>query len=347
MRESVVQRLFLTALHGPSNLPPPSSLYCLPPISLVKVMKRRNMSPLLRVRYTTPSGSGPDETQPAVTSSPAHVCPVPPGSPRRLAARKDTPVLKPTSRGGSSKAFAAIKSEDTKQRALLELRKDMNAQSAGAPRDSLLKTWVQFHGAWFGHQSLDDEAQPFPLTVMSIYAVGAMLKSGGYRSPSNYLSRAKKEHIVRGHLWTDELSLAVRKTTSSITRGMGPGRQSSPVDISCVWKLDLPWCSGLPGAPLGGRCLVAGSFFSVREIELSLALRKHVVVDSDSRRVTWLLPCSKTVRRPLVNPGLGTAFVASILRSLARTMLWKNTANYWTRNSAVGPTVSHFRCFLT
>ena len=204
-------------------------------------------------------------------------------------------MLKPTSRGETGKALDAIKSEDTRERALLELRKDMNAQSAGAPRDSLLKTWVHFHGAWFGHHSLDDEAQPFPLTVMKIYAVGAMLKSGGYRSPANYLSRAKEEHIVRGHLWTDELSLAVRKTTSSITRGVGPGRQSSPVDLSSMWQLELPWGAGPPGAPLGGRRpVVTGSFFCVREIELSLALRKHAVIDAVGQRVTWLLHSSKT-----------------------------------------------------
>ena len=91
-------------------------------------------------------------------------CPVHPGSSGRLAARKDTPALKPTSRWEAGKALDAIKSEDTRECALLELHKDMNAQSAGAPRDSLLKTWVHFHGAWFGHHSLDDEAQPFPLT---------------------------------------------------------------------------------------------------------------------------------------------------------------------------------------
>ena len=49
-----------------------------------------------------------------------------------------------------------------------------------------------------------------------------------------------------------------------------------------------------------GRRLAEGSwwwpvlFFCVREIELSLALRKHVVIDTDGQRVTWLLPCSKT-----------------------------------------------------
>ena len=59
--------------------------------------------------------------------------------------------------------------------------------------------------------------------------------------------------------------------------------------------MELPWRAGPPGAPVGGRCLVVtGSFFCVREIELFLALRKHVVIDAVGQRVTWLLPCSKT-----------------------------------------------------
>ena len=58
---------------------------------------------------------------------------------------------------------------------------------------ALLKTWCQFHVAWFGQQTLGEEFSPFPLTVMKICAVGAMLKSGGYRSAANYLSRAKEE----------------------------------------------------------------------------------------------------------------------------------------------------------
>ena len=180
-------------------------------------MKRKTMSPLVRVRYSVPGGDVPVETQPAVTVSARQALPVPSGMPRSLASRKDAPALKPTSRGETGKAMEATRSAGAKDRALSELRKDMNAQSAAAPRDSLLKTWCQFHVAWFGQQALGEEISPFPLTVMKICAVGAMLKSGGYRSAANYLSRAKEEHIVRGHLWTDELALAVRKTSSSIT----------------------------------------------------------------------------------------------------------------------------------
>ena len=37
---------------------------------------------------------------------------------------------------------------------------------------ALLKTWCQFHVAWFGQQTLGEEFSPFPLTVMKICAVG-------------------------------------------------------------------------------------------------------------------------------------------------------------------------------
>ena len=189
MRESVVQSLLLTALHGPSNLHP----FATPSCSGDEAQKHVT---IVEIRYTIPSGDVPDVVG-EVGCTERHTC-------------VETHVA-----WGDRQGVVAIKSEDTRERALLELRKDVNAQSAGAPRDSLLKTRVHFHGAWFGHHALDDEGQPFPLTVMKNYAVGTMLKSGGYSElpePSH-------------HLWTDELSLAVRKTTSSITRGMGQGRQ--------------------------------------------------------------------------------------------------------------------------
>ena len=117
----------------------------------------------------------------------------------------------------------------------------------------------------------------------------AMLKAGGYRSPAYQLSRAKEEHIVRGFAWDDQLALAVRKTTASITRGMGPGRQSSPLDLSgaVACSRDLPWF------PVGKDLIVDGSFFSVQETKLSLALRQHVTID-EPRRVSSLFPYSKT-----------------------------------------------------
>ena len=136
---------------------------------------------------------------------------------------------------------------------------------------------------------------PFPLTVLKLHAVGAMLKAGGYRSPANYFSRAKEEHVVQGFQWSDALHLAVCKATMSITRGIGPARQSAPINVVDVWNLDMPWEPPAAGMPLGGKLLlVAGAFFCAREIELSLALRCHLSVNPVAKQVSWNLPCSKT-----------------------------------------------------
>ena len=138
-----------------------------------------------------------------------------------------------------------------------DLYRDMNAHSASGPRTSTLSTWVSFHQLRFG-----EEVPPFPLTTFKIYALGAMFKAGVYRSGSNYLGRAKEEHVSRWFLWTDELRLTVRKTTSSITRGIGPSRQSLPQDLSSVWNEGHHWLSDTVGVPVGGKYLIiAGGFF--------------------------------------------------------------------------------------
>ena len=173
---------------------------------------------------------------------------------------------------------------------MMVLQKDMNAQSAVASRESLLKTWLHFHRTWFGQGFSSSNVDPFPSTVLKIYAVGSLLKAGGHRSAAIYTSPAKEELVMRGYNWDDQLALAVRKTTTSITRGMGPGRQSSPLDLSMVWSCDIPWRGDFPGC-LGGKGLIVAGSFCVREIELSSALRQHVVVDELQLRVRWLRPC--------------------------------------------------------
>ena len=51
----------------------------------------------------------------------------------------------------------------------------------------------------------------------------------------------------------------------------------------------------VPLGPIGpARLIVAGSFFIMREIEVSLALCDSVVVNHDSKTVHWTLPVSKT-----------------------------------------------------
>ena len=70
----------------------------------------------------------------------------------------------------------------------------------------LLNTWTKYHLEWFG-----DSIDPFPLTKEILIAVAAMFKCGKCRSFSKYLSRAKEEHIRRGHAWSHLLDWISRQ----------------------------------------------------------------------------------------------------------------------------------------
>ena len=162
-------------------------------------MKRRAVSPLVRVRYVVgePTSSASSVRLSVAGAQPGEVDrqSVPEsGSVQhvRIAARCDAPVLAPTTKGVKGKALEATGSGQAKESALAALHRDMDARSAVASRDSLLKAWLHFHVS-FGHGQEGESVDPFPLTVLKVCAVWAMLKAGGYRSPANYLSRAKEE----------------------------------------------------------------------------------------------------------------------------------------------------------
>ena len=161
------------------------------------------------------------------------------------------------------------------------LEKD-TVQSSVGPRDALHRSLISFHDVWFAKtpQPHSQAVAVFPLTVLKLFAVGALLKSGGYRSPANHFSRAKEGNIKLGFHWSDALQLAVRNATTSITRGIGPAQQSAPLDLAMVWRAEYPWEIVACGLPLGGKLLVCGSFCCTREIEISVALGKHVFVAS-------------------------------------------------------------------
>ena len=91
--------------------------------------------------------------------------------------------------------------------------------------------------------------------------------------------------------WDDQLALAGSKNNDQHLSWNGTGAAIEParfvdgvVPATFLGRGDLPGCLGRKGL------IVAGSF-CVREIELSSALRQHVVVDELQLRVRWLLPC--------------------------------------------------------
>ena len=217
----------------------------------------------------------------------ATACSHPAALPPQLAPRRDAPTVRFTA--GSRAAFSDVVLDPAVKEAMLkELDDDVLAQSAAASSASVLRTWVKFHRAWFPH------TPAFPTWPAAVRAVAAQMKKKGYRSWANYLSRAKREHIQAGGVWDQVLDYTAKECTRSVTRGLGPPRQSAPLDIKAVAAVHLsvaPLCEGGPMNPKA--LIILGSFFLAREIEISLALCRnvHILVGPV---VCWVLPASKT-----------------------------------------------------
>eukprot|EP00971_Amphidinium_carterae_P286884 5695523-Amphidinium_carterae.2 len=59
----------------------------------------------------------------------------------------------------------------------------------------------------------------------------------GYRSWANFLSVARGTHVSAGHAWTEQLDHLAKQCTRSVTRGMGPARQSTSLSVEKVHEL--------------------------------------------------------------------------------------------------------------
>ena len=227
--------------------------------------------------------------------------------------RPDLPTVKHFVRGDKAKALKAV---ENKPAALKELNEDKFAKSSIGPRDSLIKTWSEFHEAWF-----QGRVDPFPLTNVIMDALASMFKQGEYRAVANYFSRAQEEHLDLGFDWSYSLTKGRRLAVRAATRGMGPARQSSPLPLEKIMEYlwlrvgtDTPdsndmsyeslpaweheqFVLGVPSAhlPMGFVTLVLiGSLFLMREIEVANCRIGHVTFDYLTRSVSILLPVSKT-----------------------------------------------------
>mgnify|MGYP006875471843 CR=1 FL=1 len=135
--------------------------------------------------------------------------------------------------------------------------------------------------------------EAFPLTSERFHGLGTRLKAGGYRSTKNYIGVAKKTHIDGGSEWSDVLKLASSRFVASTLRGMGPSRQSEPIDFALAVKLDLPVDPVVPDGPLGSmNVLVVSVFFMLRELESGTAKRRNLRVNAVDTTVTMRLPVS-------------------------------------------------------
>ena len=207
-----------------------------------------------------------------------------------MARRRDHPVVAHTI--GAKRVRLTTSDPSLHREELLEaLNQGVYAKSTLDSQASLLNTWKRMHAAWFG---TEEDHPPFPLSPSSIRAVASIMKDQKYRSWSNCLCRARREHVALGNVWSAELDMVARQCTRSVNRGIGPARQSAPYDVKAIQSLDTgiePVISKGPVNPCD--MLVLGAFFLTREIELSAAKASHLEFHTGST-VTWLLPASKT-----------------------------------------------------
>ena len=114
----------------------------------------------------------------------------PPARPSKKA-RQDIPEVKPRTRGlePSLSGHSEPVTLDLNEADRLFLQ-DRWAASSQAPRDSRWATWTRL--------SEKGGIPSLPVTKESLFAVGALLKAGGYRSSAQYGSIAKQKHREAG-----------------------------------------------------------------------------------------------------------------------------------------------------
>ena len=178
--------------------------------------------------------------------------------------------------------------------AKLQYEDDKYAASARATRDSLAKTWLEYHAKAHRLDPGVVGAHAFPITVQSLKSIACLMKLDGYRSFNNYSSWAKGYHIELGHDWTQQLAHELTQAGRSLGRGLGPSRQSAAFDLE---RLSLsPGSASLkPGSPLFPmQAILLGSLWVLREIELAWAKWGDIRIDSRTKVVHWTLTASKT-----------------------------------------------------
>lgn len=143
-------------------------------------------------------------------------------------------------RGNLNAALAAAKTPQLLQQTIETFLQDRYALSTQKSRETCLRTWVTMHVNAYQHEPICPP--PFPLSVDSIQRVSSLFKAGNYLSFDNYILRAKSEHLATcptSGSWTLELSTAVKDAMRSVNRHTGTSRQSRPLPLRHIVKLNI------------------------------------------------------------------------------------------------------------
>ena len=201
------------------------------------------------------------------------------------ALRSDGQSRLPQERG----ALPDLSSSVAREEAVRDLLLDVWAPSTRKAYEMKWRTIVRALQPW--------ALAPLPPTREVIVALGAALKLGRYASAESYLVLLKTMAEKQGFTYTAELSRLHRDVVRSCVRGQGGLVKPLALPLTRLGELDLsknePWLSDGPMGP--ARCVVAGAWFMMREIELSCTRACLVEVRPMSvpPTITWSLPTSK------------------------------------------------------
>jgi hypothetical protein len=118
------------------------------------------------------------------------------------------------------------------------------------------------------------------LTTSSLERLAAALKAGNYRTGAAYLQIAKKAHIVAGHDWNAALSICLKDSERSITRGIGPPTHAKDFALEDLAAAKMKLGKVIKGSPVCpidvGICM---SLWMLRGIEAASLLGEQMTID--------------------------------------------------------------------
>ena len=162
-------------------------------------------------------------------------------------------------------------------------------RSVGDTSESYWATWLDLHSAFWTTPGRDYQP-PVPITPEKLHIIGTLLKEGHYFTPKNYLHQARKHHVESGSDWTQQLDLAASRFVLPTQRGIGPGRQSHPLNYEIMCTIPLDEAPLIEGGPVGNESLVTlFTMFLISELEGALALRTSVHINNKDMTITWIL----------------------------------------------------------
>ena len=223
-----------------------------------------------------------------------------------------TPALRPNSNTASSsgrtdqpktKAVVTVAPKgkkpsdklDNSEAAILEYEADKFSAGSWATRAAWGTTWRDYHGKAIRLNHAIAGEDVFPLSPVLVANIAALMKLDNYRSFTNYLSWAKREHLRLGHPWSIQLDLEAKEAVRSVSRGIGPSRQSASFELESLATCDSAVTNPLRGHPLFEfDFVILGSLWVMREIEVAWATRQDLLLDEGRLIASWKVPVSKT-----------------------------------------------------